>query len=553
MSSSGDNFTHSTLGCLLRGKPSASTVQFRNLKYASIPARYKDSLPDVALRVGQDGVYDATRFGPSCPQRRGGQAWDLTLIGNLTLPCEQGQGTTEEMDEFNCLHVNVTVPKSALKAHKRNASSLPVLVWVHGGGLNIGSNSWPQYDLQRLVKRSVKIGKPIIGVAINYRSGHFGFLANDDLGAPGNMAFKDQSLAFKWIKKHIAGFGGDPNNVTAAGESAGAISLSTLLCANTGNEGLFERVVLMSGDVTLRKPRNKWWHQKMYEDQASFLGLRVTDTEELKTRLLNDEVEKLAQQFPLIQNFCGYVDGSCLEADVTLGTLVDAGRVTHKPAWCKDFVVGDTAHDGVIFKSRTLDPPHVLDRLKSACGRYLTDAETKRLLTAYELDESSSPERKEDMLRILVSELRFYLPTRMVYKGWQSTSPPRLASRYHFHVPNPFEGIWKGLASHELDVAYLLQNFNGLLDESNRKIAEEIADHFIGYANSEGWAKEGMSVVFGGDGTTEVDEAVYDDLYRGGRGKILEDIGPVRIWKVAERWQGVRSEDEEASSLPRNC
>jgi carboxylesterase type B len=553
MRSSQDSFAHSTLRCSLRGELSTSTVQFRNLKYASIPARYKDSFPDDALKVDADGVYDATLFGPSCPHKRGAQVWDLTLIGNLSLPCEQRQGVLEEMDEFECLHINVTVPKSALSAQTSNGSNLPVYVWVHGGGLSVGSNSWPQYDLQSLVERSVEVGKPIVGVAINYRIGIFGFLANDDIGAPGNMGFKDQILAFTWIKKHIAGFGGDRNNITAAGESAGSISLSTLLCADIGNEGLFERVVLMSGETTLRKPRNKWWHQHMYQDQASYLGLSQIDTENLKTKLLNDEAEELAQQLPLAQNFCGYVDGSWLEAEVTLETLADAEQVAHKPVWCKELVVGDTAHDGTIYKARILDHPQVLDRLKAACENYLSDAETERLLTAYELSKSNSPERRENLLRVLVSELRFYLPTRAVYKGWRSTSPPRLASKYHFHTPNPFEGIWKGLASHELDVTYLLQNFNDLLDEKNRKIAEDMADHFIEYANGEGWAREGKSIMFDGDGTIEVDEAVYDELYRGGRGDILENIGMKRLWKVSEMWQGVRSEDEEVSSVPKTC
>jgi carboxylesterase type B len=551
MGSSEDSFTHGTLRCSLRGKPSASTVQFRNLKYASIPARYKDSFPDDVLRVDPDGAYDATLFGPSCPHKRGAQLLDLALIGNLSLPCGQQQGVSEKMDEFECLHINVTVPKSALSAQTSNGSNLPVYVWVHGGGLSIGSNSWPQYDLQRLVERSVEIGKPIVGVAINYRVGTLGFLANDDIGAPGNMGFKDQILAFKWIKKHIAGFGGDRNNITAAGESAGSISLSTLLCADVGNEGLFERVVIMSGETTLRKPRNKWWHQHMYQDQASYLGLCQTDTKNLETKLLNDEAEKLAQQLPLAQNFCGYVDGSWLEAGVTLETLADAEQVAHKPVWCKEFVVGDTAHDGTIYKARILDHPQVLDRLKAACGKYLSDAETERLLTAYEVDTSDSPEQKENALRVLVSELRFYLPTRTVYKGWRSTSPPRLASKYHFHISNPFEGSWKDMSSHELDVTYLLQNFNDLLDEKNRKIAEEMADHFIKYANGEGWAREGKSIVFSGDGIIEVDEAVYDELYRCGRGEILEDIGMNRLWNVAEMWQGVRSEDEEVSSVPK--
>jgi carboxylesterase type B len=543
---SSDDLEHPTLNCTLRGTPSASTLQFRNLKYASIPARYQESTPNDELKAGPDGVFDATRFGPSCPQKRGAQALDLLLfLGNVTLPCEEGQGETEKMGEFECLHVNVTVPNSSSEAGKRASSGLPVFVWVHGGGLSIGSNNWPQYDLRKFVERSVEVGKPFIGVAINYRVNAFGLLASDEIESAGNMGFKDQGLAFRWIKKHIAGFGGDPNNMTAAGESAGGISLSTLLCADLGSEGLFNRVVVMSGDTTLRKPRNKWWQQKMYEDQAQILGLQETVTEELKNVLLDTDAEELAQKLPLAQHFSGYVDGEWLPEEVTHAKMADGQHIQHKPTWCAEFVTGDTEHDGLVLKGRVIDRPHALDRLKAACALHLTEAETERLLSAYKLNEELSTEQQQTTLLALTSELRFYLPALKNYEGWKTSSSPKLASRYHFHVPNPFDGALKGLAAHELDVAYLFQHFNDQFDEKDRRIAKGLADRFINFANGEGWVEEGKVVVFGPDEIVEVDEKEYDALYRGGRGRVLESIDADKLWKVADVWQGVRSEDEE--------
>jgi carboxylesterase type B len=536
---------HTTLDCSLRGKSSATSVQFRNLKYASIPARYQDSIPNDALGAGIDGVFDATHCGPSCPQKRGALAFDLTLVGNVTLPHELGQGASEEMDEFDCLHVNVTVPKPALNADTDKVKGLPVFVWVHGGGLSYGSNAFPQYDLQRFVERSVEVGKPVIGVAMNYRVGLLGFMANEDIGAPGNMGFKDQVLALRWIKKHIAGFGGNPNNVTAAGESAGGISLSTILCANVGAEALFERVVIMSGEATLRKPRNKRWHRQMYKSQSAFLEIKETDLKALETSLLATEAEQLAQRLPLAQHYCCYIDGKWLKEDVTLSILANGQRIQHKPAWCEEYVVGDTAHDGTVLKARILDQPDALSRLKAACSQYLTASETNTLLAAYKLDGQPSPERQQDMLRALASELRFYYPTLAVHNGWKSTSPPKQAARYHVHVPNPFDGAYKGLASHELDVAFLLQNFNDQLDERNRRIAESFADRFIGFAHGYGWCKSGKVVVVGSEGVVEVDESSYDRVYRDGRGAVLESLGADKVWAIAEMWQGVPSEDEE--------
>lgn len=551
MSSSDHTIDHPTLGCSLRGKSSTTSVQFRNLKYASIPARYEDSIPNDELRVGDDGVFDATKLGPSCPHKRGAQAWDLTLYGNVTSPREQEQGEMEKMDEFECLHVNVTVPKSIVATRRGNEERLPVFVWVHGGGLSIGSNNWPQYDLQRFVDRSVAIGKPVIGVAINYRVGVFGFLASEELQTPGNMGYKDQILAFRWIKKHIAGFGGDPRNVTAAGNSAGGISLSTLLCANVGTQGLFEHVVIMSGETTLRKPRNKWWHEQMYEDQAGLLGLQASNTAELKKKLSSTDAEELAQQLPFAAHYCGYIDGSWLTKDFTINLLTNGQRTEHKPEWCKDFVIGDTVHDGTILQARILDDPKVLDRLKAACNKYLTVDETKTLLAAYMLNGDLPQEQERDSIRSLGSDLRFYDPARRIYKGWKSARPPKSASQYHFHITNPFEGAFKGIISHELDVAFLLQNFNDQLDEQHRKLAQGMADHFIKFAHGEAWAAEGKFIVFAKDGVLEVEEEDYDQVYRQGRGNVLESIEAEKLWKLAEMWQGVRSEDEEATSAAR--
>jgi carboxylesterase type B len=545
MSSSSDLLDHPTLGCRIKGQNFSSTVQYRGLKYASIPSRFADSVPISTLRANAVGTFDATKFGPSCPHKIGAQAWDLTLVGDVKLNCEAGQGDSEVMDEFECLHVNVTVPK---EAKSRDGKGLPVFVWIHGGGLSMGANSWPQYDLRRFVERSIATGKPVIGVSVNYRVGVFGFLASRSIGAGGNMGFKDQVLAFQWIKCHIAGFGGDPENVTAAGESAGGISLSTLLCAETGP--LFKRVVIMSGEVTLRKPRNARWHEEMFEDQFTFLGLERFQTEKKRLKLKEMPTVEIGAKLPLAQHFCGHVDGVWLKKDVTLNTLEDSMQPVHKPDWCKEAVVGDTGDDGTILKARILDNPKSLERLHELCAKYLTLSETNSLLSAYHLTNSASltNEEKQTNIRTLASELRFHLPTLYVLKGWQASRGAK-AARYNFHIPNPFPGTFKNLASHELDVAFLLQNFNDLMNEKHRKLAEGMADHFINFINGDGWGKDGYVTVIAENGIENVEEQEYDRRYRGGRGRVLKSIGTQKLWKLAEDWQGVRPEVEAERPL----
>ncbi|KAL1603825.1 hypothetical protein SLS60_005416 [Paraconiothyrium brasiliense] len=532
---------HPTLDRTIRGKPSTSTVQFRNLKYATIPGRWKESVINTKLPHDADDVYDATQFGPSCPFSRAAQAWDLTLVGNVTMPMEEG--IQEPMDEFDCLQLNVTVPKDHLEKVAQG-EQLPVFVWVHGGGLSFGSNNWPQYNLTRFVERSIEIGQPVIGVAINYRVGILGFLASSELGIDGNFGFKDQVLAFRWIRKHIAGFGGDPNRITASGESAGAISLSTLLCVDTGREALFEKVVIMSGDATLRKSRIRSWHDMMYQDQLKFLGLDQVGSEQRKKQLREMDAMDMVKKLPMAQYYCACVDGRFLKKNISLDVMADGAQEEHKPAWCNEFVHGDTRHDGTVLHSRVLVLPSAFDNLKAACAKHLTTSETTALLSAYSLPASNVDVERRSMNE-LISDLRFYIPILAAQSGWRSTHSSERTFRYHFHVNNPVEGEFTGLASHELDVALLLGNYSAHLDITTNNVASQMTDQWIKYVSGEPWSELGKVVVVGTDGITQMSEQDYDVNFRGGNGKVLLSLGLEKCWRIAEAWQGVRAEAKE--------
>jgi carboxylesterase type B len=120
------------------------------------------------------------------------------------------------MDE-DCLALNIFKPDTI-----SNAEGLPVLVWIHGGSYQNGYSALPAYNMSYLVAESQAMGKPIIGVSINYRLAFFGFLASNEVinSRNANLGLKDQQLAFQWIQDNIASFGGDPEKVTIWGESA---------------------------------------------------------------------------------------------------------------------------------------------------------------------------------------------------------------------------------------------------------------------------------------------------------------------------------------------
>ena len=175
--------------------------------------------------VAWQGVYHADRFAPMC----------LQALRARTMNHYFGNEATSE----DCLYLNIWAPSSAKK--------LPVVVWIYGGGFTVGSASMANYSGEGLARQGV------VTVNLAYRLGALGFLAHPDLtreggGHSGDYALMDQVAGLEWVRRNIAAFGGDPDNVTVMGQSAGSMSVS-LLQINPRAKGLFQRLVGMSGSV----------------------------------------------------------------------------------------------------------------------------------------------------------------------------------------------------------------------------------------------------------------------------------------------------------------
>lgn len=207
----------------LRGESRDGVLAFRGIPYARPPVgprRWRAPEPPEPWA----GVRDATRFGAAAPQVASPLS---TLLG------------VEEAFAEDCLFLNVWTP--SLEGGGR-----PVLVWIHGGSFRMGSGSWPVYDGSRLARE----GDAVV-VTFNYRLGALGFLGlpesdGGELPGLGNWGLLDQIAALEWVRDHAAAFGGDPRRVTAFGESAGAMSLGTLLTLPRAR-GLADRAILQSG------------------------------------------------------------------------------------------------------------------------------------------------------------------------------------------------------------------------------------------------------------------------------------------------------------------
>ena len=147
-------------------------------------------------------------------------------------------GGDKDPQSEDCLYLNVWTPDSC---EPSALGSRPVMVWIHGGAFTIGSARTPWYNGQRLSERG-----DVVIVTINYRLGVLGFLHLNDGAGSGNNGLRDQIAALEWVRANIARFGGDPGNITIFGESAGAMSVGTLLAVGRPGE-LFHKAILQSG------------------------------------------------------------------------------------------------------------------------------------------------------------------------------------------------------------------------------------------------------------------------------------------------------------------
>jgi len=206
----------------IKGKADGNISAFLGIPYAAPPVgnlRWKAPTPVAKWR----GTREATNFGSRCMQ--GAVFSDMVF---------RDPGINED-----CLYLNVWAPK-------KTSDKLPVMVWIYGGGFVAGATSEPRQEGTNLAKHGVVV------VSMNYRLGVFGFFAHPDLiaesghSSAGNYGLLDQVAALQWVKHNISAFGGDPNNVTIFGESAGSFSVSALM-ASPLTKGLIHKAIGESG------------------------------------------------------------------------------------------------------------------------------------------------------------------------------------------------------------------------------------------------------------------------------------------------------------------
>ena len=282
--------------------------------------------------------------------------WDVALDAtNPGLPCVQPATLSEfyaraysEMSE-DCLTLNVWSRANT------SADKLPVMVWIHGGALVMGSGR--DYDGASLTSKGVVV------VTINYRLGPFGFFAHPELssesanGVSGNQGFRDQIAALEWVRDNIENFGGDPDNVTIFGESAGSWSVSVMQASPLAR-GLFHKVIGQSGARFIPTPdlTEDRWGIPSAESWGEKLGSKFTNTdgaslETLRSLPAQEIMDVYVKDAEVLMNidYLTIVDGDVLPEEVD--NIFKSGAQADVPA-----LIGSNADEATTFDPALLNP-----------------------------------------------------------------------------------------------------------------------------------------------------------------------------------------------------
>ena len=276
--------------------PEPEITVFRGIPFAAPPVgdrRWRAPRP-VEPWPGTLAAYD---FAPACPQPTPGGS-------NEFYDREWGTDPAIELNE-DCLYLNIWTP--ALRGNRRDTRvvadhPLPVMVWIHGGAYQTGCTAEKEFDGSALARRGVVV------VSVGYRLNVFGFLAHNRLREEAearhddepyaNFGFLDQRAGIRWVVKNIAAFGGDPENITIFGQSAGAGSVLAQICSPL-NRGLFQRAIMQSGAGLGMFNR----HQQSLEDghrtaERLFEALGVSSLDEAR-QVPADELLAAAEALPV--------------------------------------------------------------------------------------------------------------------------------------------------------------------------------------------------------------------------------------------------------------
>lgn len=445
-----------TLSGKLDGKFEDGLYVFRGISYAAPPVGRLRWLPPEPYKHWR-GVRSAYNFGAASLQ-------------DQVVPMDEFK--CNEPKSEDCLFLNVWTPGL-------DDSGRPVMVWIHGGGFQGGGGSMPKFRGDILAKLG-----DIVVVTINYRLGVLGFLnlyeiTGGKIPASGNQGLLDQIAALKWVHDNIAKFGGDPDNVTVFGESAGSMSISCLLSMKQAH-GLFHKAILQSGGPNVIKPLESV--MKIAEQFLEILELKDNDVEalwSLPARRLLSAQRKLALKIGGVTPVEPLLDGRVIQEKPM--DEIRAGSASDIPLLC-----GSNLEETKFFSLmnpavRDIDVPGLNRKVPQIVpGKAEVLIETYRQARA----KRGMSIRPYDLLSAIQTDSMFRIPLIRVAEAQFKNK--QKAYNYLFTWNSPFEGGVLG-ACHSLELGFVFGTFSPELGGSGPKaerLSRNIQDAWIAFART---------------------------------------------------------------------
>nr|WP_292966801.1 carboxylesterase family protein [Muricauda sp. UBA7809] len=450
---------------IVQGSSENGVDSFKGIPFAAPPVgeyRWRPPQPVTPW----EGVRDASQYGPNCAQSGWGGA----------------PGTIVEGSSEDCLYLNIWKPADA-----NTGANLPVMVWIHGGGFVGGSGSGAGIAGDEFAKKGVVL------ITINYRLGRLGHFAFPALSAEhpeeykGSYAYMDQIAALQWVQKNIAAFGGNPDNVTIFGFSAGGVSVHSLITIPDA-KGLFHKAISESGGardgVLTGRPIQEENASPFYPVSAETIGINFakkqgiegTDADALaKLRAL--PVEKIVDGGQETDGEGGprTYSGPILDGSLVVETAesaYNAGRQMQIP-----LIIGSNSAEiggGFVNNSKTKE------ELFSLFGEFKEKAQA-----AYDPDGTID---FEEVITKFNTDWVWGEPGRFAARAFAEQGEPTFI--YHFgFVPEPMKERMKYGAGHGSEVGYVFNNLdarwgNPVTTPEDKKVAETMNGYWVNFAKN---------------------------------------------------------------------